>query len=514
MPTPDGSSVCVSVSLPAADRFGIAVGWRGLGVAAGLGAMSGLGQAPVSIPVFTLLGLGLLTIMLTRAPTMRRAAWLGWAAGTGYFTLTLSWIVEPFLVDIARHGWMAPFALVFLSAGLALFWGAAFGLAHRFGRPSVVWRAASLIVTLTIAEMLRSYMLTGFPWALIGHAWIGWPPMQLAAFVGAHGLTFLTIALAAASVALWPRRRDLMGVAAIAVALYGAGMLLGAAKPITEGRPTARLVQPNIPQDIKWDQDLAEEHLRRYLDLTGAPGTPDIVVWPETALPYFLNDAQPVLNRIASVTDAPVILGMQRWEAGRYFNSLVSMDPEGRVGDVYDKVHLVPFGEYVPAPWLLTTIGLDIFTADAGYGYSFGSGLRLIDGGPLGRILPLICYEAVFPQDIHRVDVRAEAIVQITNDAWFGHISGPYQHLAQARLRAVEQGLPVVRVANTGVSAVIGPKGRVIARIPLDEAGMIDVTVPAPLAPTLYAATGDGPMALLLLLAALGLFLRGLRNSD
>ncbi|MBV0912727.1 apolipoprotein N-acyltransferase [Anianabacter salinae] len=511
MPTRAGSSGSAFVFRKAADALARPAPGRAVWVTAALvGAAAGLGQAPVYLPVATVAAFAALLVLLGRAASPRRAGWLGWTAGTGYFALTLSWIVEPFLVDIARHGWMAPFALVFLSAGLALFWGAAFAAAAWLGGPSRGARALAVAVTLSIAELLRSYILTGFPWALPGHAWVGWPPMQLASLVGAQGLTLLTLGLTAIGVALWPRRGALAGLAAVVAGVFAAGYLIGRPMPVTEGRPVARLVQPNIPQDIKWDADLAAEHFERYLAATAGGGA-DIVIWPETAIPYLLNDAGPALDRIARAAGVPVILGMQRWEAGRYYNSLVVLDETANVTELYDKVHLVPFGEYVPAPWLMERIGLDIFTADMGYGYSFGPALRLIEGGPLGAVLPLICYEAVFPQDIHGVAGRADVMVQITNDAWFGHVSGPYQHLAQARLRAVEQGVPLIRVANTGVSAVIGPKGRVLDSIPLDQAGAIDVAVPAPRAATLYSRTGDTPVMLLLALFAFGLFLRRLR---
>jgi len=217
---------------------------------------------------------------------------------------------------------------------------------------------------------------------------------------------------------------------------------------------------------------------------------------------------------IAQVNDAAngagVILGVQRLTAPRFFNSLAVIGPSGAISSVYDKHHLVPFGEYVPFGDLLSTVGINGLAAREGGGYSAGPGPQVLDIGPLGKALPLICYEGVFPRNL-RTTERPDWLLLITNDAWFGTFSGPYQHLAQARLRAVEQGLPMVRVANTGVSAVIDPHGRIIDSIPLGEAGSRDIALPAPLPATLYARIGDGPVLLLLVFLAITLLTLGRR---
>ncbi len=484
--------------------------------AGALGAAAGLGQAPVSFPVATLLALAGLFHLFRSAGTARGAFWIGGAAGAGYFALTLSWMVEPFLVDIARHGWMAPFALLIAATVGGLFWGLACALAHS-AAPAGWPRALSWAAALAGAELARSYLFTGFPWALIGHVWIGWAPMHLASLAGPHGLTLLTLLLAAMAVTV-QRAAGRAVVAVLAAGIFGLGAWIGA-QPLPapdEPRPVIRLVQPNAAQHLKWDPDAAPQFFARQIGFTAAPAgrRPDLIVWPETAIPWLLDAADPAFARIAEAAGGvPVVLGLLRQEAARSYNSLVVLDAAGAPSQLYDKHHLVPFGEYIPAPWLLRPMGLSAFTAQEGFGFSDGPGARLLDLGVLGRVRPLICYEAIFPQDVRGADARPDWLLQITNDAWFGTVSGPYQHLAQARLRAVETGLPMVRVANTGVSAVIDARGEVTASLPLGQAGFLDASLPPAGATTLYWRMGDIPLAVLILALLLGAAATARRNS-
>ena len=480
----------------------------GFALAAVLGLLTATGQAPLGWSWLALVALAAAIFHLSRLESWRSAAWHGWSFGTCYFVGALFWIVEPFLVDIGRHGWMAPFALVFMAGGLALFWAAAAGLSARMGR-SPALRAGWLVVTLTGAEVVRSFIFTGFPWALIGHIWIGAPQMQAAALVGAHGLTLLT--LAAASVpAIFGERRVLIGVfagAALAAlpGIYGQFRVPAAPAAALEPPVTVRLVQPNAPQHLKWDPDLAPVFYDRQLALTSAapaPGAPrpDIVIWPETAIPWLLEYAQPAFDEMAlAANGAQVVLGLQRRSPdGAWFNSLVVVGADAQPVAVYDKHHLVPFGEYMPLMWVFARMGVFGLATNETGGYTAGPGPQLLDLGAAGRALPLICYEAIFPNDIARAPGRADWLLQITNDAWFGEIAGPWQHMAQARLRAVEQGLPMLRAANTGISAAIDPYGRVTAEIPLGEAGMIDTPLAAALPVTVYARLGDLPVLILI----------------
>ena len=275
-----------------------------------------------------------------------------------------------------------------------------------------------------------------------------------------------------------------------------------------------RLIQPNAPQKDKWDPDKAYTFYYRQLELTAAPPhasgqAPDLIIWPETAIPWALPYGEEALAPIAEAAgEAAVTLGVQRTRDLRCFNSMVVRDPQGTVTQTYDKHHLVPFGEYMPFGDLLARIGIHGLAPQNGAGFSAGPGPELLDFGALGQALPLICYEAVFAHDVNGAPQRPAFLIQITNDAWFGKGAGPKQHLAQARMRAMEQGLPLARAANTGISAMIDPWGRVTASLPLNTAGFVDAVLPAPAPATLYARTGDLPLALLLILglaaAALG----------
>jgi len=276
-----------------------------------------------------------------------------------------------------------------------------------------------------------------------------------------------------------------------------------------------RLVQPNAPQDQKWDPDKAMVFFDRQLADTAAPKTGGVaeIVWPESAVPWLLDYAAPALERIADAAEGvPVILGLNREAGGRYYNAMVTVGPGGEPGEVYDKVHLVPFGEYIPFGGLARLIGLQSFAAREGYGFSAGQRVHLIDT-PLGKALPLICYEAIFPQGMFAAGERPDYLLQITNDAWFGTFSGPFQHLQQARFRAAEQGLPLVRVANTGVSAVIDYTGQVTAMLPMGKAAYLDADLPSGRRVTLYSRTGDGPVAALLAAFWAVLLALGARNT-
>nr|WP_272008545.1 apolipoprotein N-acyltransferase [Roseovarius sp. ZX-A-9] len=475
--------------------------WKRAALCAVLGALAGLGQAPFGFWPLTLLALAAFFGICTLQWTARQAAWLGLAAGTGYFLVALNWIVEPFLVDVATHGWMAPFALVLLSAGLGLFWMLGVWAARWLGGGAMAWVAA-----LTLTEALRGVIFTGFPWAQIGHIWIGTPMMQWAAIGGPLLLCALSLGAAAA---LWHAvagQRVRGGVALVALAAaYAAGPNLGTPVPMPQGAPIVRLVQPNAAQHEKWDPDKIQGFFDRQIAYTSAGDPPDLVVWPETAVPVLLNHAGDTLGHIAAAArGAPAIVGLQRMQGMRFFNTLALIAPDGTVSASYDKHHLVPFGEYLPFGDTLARFGLRGFAARQGNGYSSGPGPQLVEVPGLGRALPLICYEGVFPRNIAGAPERPDFLLLITNDAWFGELSGPYQHLAQARLRSVEQGLPMIRVANTGVSALIDARGQIIGEIPLGQAGWLDVALPRAAPPTPYARLGDWPvLALMLLIAAL-----------
>ena len=479
---------------------------RRVGLALLVGAVGALGLAPYGIWPATLAALAVAFFLFDRAESRTQAWMTGWAFGTGYFAVALMWIVEPFLVEPEIHGWMAPFALVFLSAGLALFWAAAFYVAYMAPKGTHI---LTLIVAMATAELARAYIFTGFPWAGLAQIWVGHGPDLLLATIGPHGLGLitlfagLTLARLVWGRAAWPVR--LAGVAPI-IAVLGFGFVMRASLPETETRAhTIRLIQPNARQDQKWDPAMIPVFLDRSLGFSAQSPAPDLIVWPETSVPALMEFGGPIFEDMAAAAQgAPVIAGIQRRQDRRLYNTAFVLNGDGP-SQIYDKRHLVPFGEYIPLGDLAARFGLHGFAAREGQGFSAGPGAQLMDLGVLGRALPLICYEAVFPH-LSRLDERADMLIQITNDAWFGDYSGPYQHLAQAQMRAIEQGLPMIRVANTGISAMIDPYGRITHSIALGEAGYLDAPLPAPLGRPLYASTGDWPIVALLIFATLGLF--------
>ena len=484
------------------------VGKRRLVLAFSLGALTALGQAPLGFWWATIAGLAGLIWLLGRIADWRGAFLVGLFAGAGYFGLALNWIVEPFLIDIARHGWMAPFAVVLLAFGLGLFWAGAAVAARLFANPVL-----GFVVAFTALEALRGVIFTGFPWAMLGHVWIGTPVDQLAALGGASALSLLTLLAAALPIVF--RWQGVAVAAVLLAAALGFG-LWRLAQPLPEpGDLTLRLVQPNAEQSEKWEAAKAREFLDRLLAMTAQDTPADLTIWPETAVPYMLEYAPSVADMVVSASDGkPVALGIQREEAGRFYNSLRVLEGEGVETARYDKAHLVPFGEYIPFGDLAYDwFGLRAFAAQAGNTYSAGPGPRVLDLGRFGKVLPLICYEAIFPHDVNAAPERADWMLQITNDAWFGIWTGPFQHFAQARLRAVEQGLPLVRVANTGVTAVVDARGRVVEALPFGKMAALNTTIPGALPPTPFSRWGDGPVLLLLAGLALGAMVRRRRPA-
>ncbi|MGB7317950.1 MAG: apolipoprotein N-acyltransferase [Planktotalea sp.] len=450
-------------------------------------------QAPLGIWPLVFAGFALSLWLLKSAASAKRAAWTGWSIGASYFAASLIWIIEPFLVDVATHGWMAPFALAGMAGGLALFWALPFWIAARLGRP------ASILALWPLAEYARSTVLTGFPWGLQAYAFADTPFAQFAAHIGPHGLGAFALIIAALPV-LWDRRKGIaFGLLAL-IALGAPGTLrLGNAPETANDAPIIRLTQPNAPQHQKWDRDYMPIFFKRQIAATEAKPKPDLIVWPETSLPNWLNDAERTLLHIAdAAAGVPVLIGAQRYEGLNAFNSLALLRADGQVGQVYDKHHLVPFGEYLPLGTVLSRLGMSTLTETFG-GFAAGQGPELIDLGPIGTALPLICYEAVFPDQMQSPEGRPAFLLHVTNDAWFGTWSGPYQHLVQAQFRAIEQGLPLLRSANTGITAAIDAHGRVLDSLALGVSGYIDTALPSPLAPTLYSRTGDIPVLLALL---------------
>jgi apolipoprotein N-acyltransferase len=471
-----------------------------------LGALVATGQAPLGAFWLAIPALAGVFGLLSQAGSARE--WFGrmWLAGVGFFAASLFWIIEPFFIEPEIHGWMAPFALVFMAGGMALFWAIAGWIAARLAHGRA--RLLALAVALVALELARGHLFGGFPWAMLGHALIDTPMRAGAAYGGAGGLS-LVVVLAALAPVLWRVRG---GVAA--VSMLAALWLWGGAQTTLppDRAQVVRLIQPNAPQAEKWLGDNPRRFFFRQVDQTATPADtpPDLVIWPETAVPFLLENPGEGLQIMADAlathgTGAKLAFGVQREEAGRYFNTLAVLDTDAQVRAIYDKHHLVPFGEYIPFAELLTGTRIGGLAGQMLDGYSPGPGPALLDMGALGQVLPLICYEAIFPRHARHTP-RPDWLLQITNDGWFGDLTGPYQHLAQARLRAVETGLPLIRVANTGVSAVIDARGGVVAQLALGHEGFLDAPLPGALPVPPYARWGDWPVwALLSALLAVSL---------
>ena len=490
--------------------------WQGRALAAFAGAVAALALPPFGAWYAVFPAVALVAMLVVTAPDARGAAWRGWCAGTGWFAVSMHWIVQPFFVDAAATGWMAPIALVLMAGGLALFWGLAAWLSVRLagaGRPG---RALAFAGLLTLSEALRGRVFSGLPWAEPGHALIGTEALALSAFGGPHGMTLAVLGLSSLSAIAYLSRGP--SLAALPLA---AGLVLGLipwAAPAPQPQPDAasiRVVQINAPQHLKWRRDMIPVFFDRALALTAqaAATPPDIIIWPETSLPEILSGSEGSRGRIAEAAmGAQVIVGGQRYAGFEPRNVLAVLDGAGAIAQVYDKHHLVPFGEYLPLRGLADRLGLNAIAQQLSGGYWPGAGPVLIDFGQFGRAFPMICYEAIFPRYIRAVE-RPDWMVQITNDAWFGSFAMPYQHLALARLRAAEQGLPLIRAANTGISAVIDARGRIVEALPMGTQGTIDTLLPATLPPTPYARWGDLPALLIALLATLGGLAWGRRRT-
>lgn len=484
---------------------------RHLATDALLGVIAATGLAPFGIWGATLVALSLILWRLARARAVA-VFWHSLAAGLGWFGLAMCWIVEPFLVEPEIYGWMAPFALILMAAGGALFWALPAWLAARLA-PGWRGRALAIAAALVLSDWLRGWIFTGLPWALTGHVWADTPVAQAAAWIGAIGLSLITWAIAVLPVLLWrpARRGDPGAVPRAAAGLAAAALLLGAvwaaglnrlAQPLPpDRRVMLRIVQPDAEQRLKWDPQWSTVFFRRLLEISAQPGPRDLVIWPETAVNFLLEDAGELLPAMARAAGAPLVLGIQRRQGSRYYNSLAALSPAGEIEAVYDKFHLVPFGEYIPWGDALERIGIGAFAAQQGHGYSAGPGPALMTAAGLPAFQPLICYEAIFPQHLRALPERPGWILQATNDGWFGRFSGPYQHLAQARLRAIETGLPLIRAANTGISAVIDARGDLRQTLPLGVADKIDTPLPGALPATAWLRFGPAPTILLALIA-------------
>jgi apolipoprotein N-acyltransferase len=507
---------------------------RGLSKPAWLALVAGLAAA-LAHPPFGLLpgilGYGLLLALVDRTDgpqPLRSAFWRAFLAGTAYFALGCWWVAEAFFVDAAEQGWMAPFAVVLLAMLLGFFWGVA-GLLYRLLRPSdSMLKVLVFAGCLCVMEWVRGHVLTGFPWNLPGETWkAGSAPSQAASLVGAYGLSWLTVAAVGALAApfAFGRRRStwavLAGGIAVIAGLYAFGLVrLSHPVPIDPKAPMVRVVQADVHQEIKYDVDKFQNIVDRYLKLTAQPSAtgrvPDIVIWPEGSIPASANEIlRPNAWTYPAISGAlkrgqTLLMGSYRLDEKAlrptYYNSLYALSRNGigqlKTVGVYDKYRLVPFGEYMPMEKLATAVGFKKLVHVADDGFTPGPLPRPMAMPGLPAVQPLICYESLFPGFVREGAQlgggRAAWIVNVSNDAWFGQTSGPWQHLNLASYRAIEEGLPIVRSTPTGVSAVIDAYGRPLQTMKLGAYGVIDAPLPPALPQTPFGRFGESAFWLMI----------------
>lgn len=479
--------------------------------ALGAGAVSATAFEPLHLWPLMLVALALLIELLWRAESGRAAARIGYAFGLGQFVIALNWIAHAFTFQDAMPAWLGYVSVVLLSFYLALYPAMAAFIGWTLGRGRPRLFASFFACAWLLTECLRAALFTGFSWNPLGVIWLGTGVEQLATAIGTYGLSLLVVLASGALWWLahrqWRQGGLLLGGLAVAALL---GQWIAARPPAVAGEPVQiRVVQPNINQNEKYEAQLEELNFRRLAALSGTPGPqPRLIFWPEAAVPAVL-DMEPLWRgRIAALLgpDDLLMLGgdkfhyatsataidAQRLEGAN--NSLWVLDAHGDLLGRYDKAHLVPFGEYLPMRALLKRIGLSrLVPGDVDFWP--GPGPRTLDlptrdGRGALRMAVQICYEIIFSGEVVDRRHRPDFIFNPSNDAWFGSW-GPPQHLAQARLRAIEEGLPVIRSTPTGISALVDARGRVLARIGHHEAGAFSGALPAAAPPTLFARAGN-----------------------
>jgi apolipoprotein N-acyltransferase len=482
-------------------------GWRQLLAAFATGAFSALAFEPFAIFPALLLGFAVLVLLLDgthfQPRPILRAALVGFFFGFGQFAVGMYWVGYAFFVDPSEHLWQLPIGIAGLPALLAIFTALACAVAARFWRVGL-FRIVLFTLIYAAAEWLRGHVLSGFPWNLPGYGWAALPPvLQSTALFGVYGLSLLTV-LFGASLAVFidnDRKREwLLPVALLAlfVVIASLGSLRQTFTPTTMLPHVAlRIVQPNIPQAEKYLPRFVARNWDRLIDLSRTQNgfTPTHIIWPEAAPPFLLQRAPVALDQITLLTAHGSVLmtGAVRGElladgTRRFFNSFYIFGRAGQLIGVYDKFHLVPFGEYLPLEPLLSALGLSKLVGIGDFASGEGPRTFHIPGAP--PVGPLICYEIIFPGAV-TAEPRPGWLVNVSDDSWFGPWAGPQQHLLIARVRAIEEGLPVVRATNTGISAVIDPLGRITASLHLNEAGVLDARLPQSLTATPYARFGD-----------------------
>ena len=484
---------------------------KSLGLSFLAGAIGALGFAPLDLWPLTLAGFAALLWLIEGAPRLRSALARGWWFGLGQFTFGLNWIATAFTYQAAMPAWLGWVAVVLLSLYLAIFPAAAAGLAWRWARHDRRALILAFAAAWTVTEWLRAGLFTGFAWNPVGVTLLPTGLAGTARWIGTYGLSGL-VALVAGALFLLARANTRLWGGAMLLAIGAGGVLAWVTAADPPARDVAlRVVQPNINQSDKWDPAFAEESFRRHARPSGGarPDRPRLLLWPEAATPEFLSVEPRARLRIARLLgphDLMMLGGVElMWGPnGRptaAYNSLYVLDPAGRLRGRYDKAHLVPYGEYLPMRPLLSALGISRL-APGDLDFLAGPGPRTLDLPGFGRAGVQVCYEIIFSGQVVDSENRPDFIFNPSNDAWFGSW-GPPQHLAQARLRAIEEGLPVIRATPTGISAIVDANGHLLGELRPGVAGMIDSLLPGAAPPTLFARLGNIlPLLFALLLAA------------
>ncbi len=465
-----------------------------------LGVLTVLAMPPVGLFPVLLLTVPAFATLARFAPTRGKSFAVGWAFGAGYFIFGLYWISAALFVDIEQWKWVLPLSLVVGPAVLALCYGF-IPLLSRCFRNHETAHALAFVTAWSIVEFARGHLLTGFPWNLPGYAWHHvLPVLQSASVIGIYGLSLLTLFWAMIPVfRAHPALRHIAVMSLVFVVAAGAVRLSINPTSYDAGAPYVRLVQGNIPQETKWNKDDDWRNFDKHLALTAAKTarTPDVVIWPETAVNADLYQFPEIARLIAMKLPgkATGLLGSLRVDVRNpnhpyFYNSVTVLDKKAAITANYDKHHLVPFGEFIPfrekisfKPIAMAVSGVGDFTR--------GPGPQTLHVAGLPGFSPLVCYEVIFPGEVADPYNRPKWLVNVTNDGWYGKTAGPRQHFAMARLRAIEEGLPLARAANTGISGMIDPLGRVLKKQKLGTAGYVDALLPAALPATPYALFRD-----------------------
>lgn len=480
--------MCIST---AARRIAELQGWQAFALSFVVGALLAVSFAPYDLWPVLFISLPIFYMLLAAAHNARQSTARAFFFGYGYFMAGTWWIAKALLVDVEKFGWLMPISILGLSAAMAV-WFALFGwLIFMLRGSNPASNLVLFAVLWVLVEFLRSLGMFGFPWNLMGYtALASLPVAQAASFIGIYGLSFFVVLVGIAPL-FWrtPYRHAAWALPVVLIAgAYAYGLWrIPATVAMTETK--LRIVQPSVPQSLKWTAEGKEDALRTHAALMRTPYSgprPNLIIWSETAFPFALRADSPWPKRLATVLTADqtlltgAVLAEGEEAQTKLWNGFVAIDAEGKVQQSYAKHQLVPFGEFMPLRGVLPLDKITPGTID----FSRGEGVRTLRVRGLPAFSPLICYEVIFPSLAADRHDRPEWLLNVTNDGWYGNSAGPYQHFAMARMRAIEQGLPLVRAANNGISAVIDPYGRIVAALPLNAQDVLDSALPRPILPT------------------------------